>query len=266
VQPTSNQDSALAVEPLRGVDPWQAWRAGISLWQAVHKFPPAAAIAEYRAMRKAAASVAAVNMESFIKALAAMIGHTPDQAITPEQQETLEKGRQADRAFDHLAAAVQNWLRRGALIALGFQKPRKLSDVPQIVPADVWGGIVNWSASTVCGAGIEAIEVRILHPNWIDALNQRKLAQFAAKSEIGPAPKGRPSFKREIVECFCEMKRCGYIDFNAPMKCCFPAIRAALAERFDDRRGQIEGLSDETIRVHVSALFRAARAAKTEKS
>lgn len=239
----------------------------MTLWHALHLFPSRAAIAEYAAKRNAATEAGAVVFGALAATAIALWARSPMPELTAEHQATLAKGGEVDRALKQLQSIVRHWLLRGALVAYGYEKPRRIADLPQVIPTDVWKGTIDWTASGVRGAGIDALEVRVLHPTWIDALRQRTVAQFAATSLAKPNSKGRPSLKQEIIECYRELERGGHIDLNAPMKRCYPAIRRALAAKFENRSGQIEELSDETIRARISPLFRDARtAAKTEKS
>lgn len=93
------------------------------------------------------------------------------------------------------------WIKAGALKAYGFPTPRKVSDAPSEVPADLWEGIVIWSKNRIEANGLRMEAVRIV-------LGQPQEEDLTKKP-------GRPSRKEEILLAYSHLKEHGTIDFDA---------------------------------------------------
>ena len=138
--------------------------------------------------------------------------------------------------------------------------PRSPDDYPVLIPRDVWPGKVAWPDSSVSGNGLDFVAVRIVANRTAEDL----LTSNDLGSLPGPKKAGRPSLKAGIIEAYQALKDAGHIDFDRPMGHTFPRVRAWLSERYPNNAGQYENMADETIRKHVSILFKQDRASRKQ--
>ncbi|GAB4356162.1 MAG: hypothetical protein Kow00114_06930 [Kiloniellaceae bacterium] len=160
------------------------------------------------------------------------------------------------KALDAMRAYILAGLRSGTALGVGYAIPRKPDDAPALIPADVWGGRIDWHGAKVFGEGLEFVSVRV-----IEVSAAAELLPPAEDAASAPRPVGRPSVKADVFAAYEALRDAGKIDFDAPMKRLFPEIRAWLCEAYPDRAGAFRDMADETIRRVIVDLFKAAQAA-----
>ncbi len=125
----------------------------------------------------------------------------PTQAVNPfEGLVDYEASRALSTLEDELKTQCLKWIRTGTLKAYGFPIPRKVSDEPSEVPADLWGGTIIWRKDTIEANGLRIEAVRIVQapPPQVDHTQKP----------------GRPSRRDEIYQAYAELKERGAIDFE----------------------------------------------------
>lgn len=157
--------------------------------------------------------------------------------------------------------SVAQKLQDGELLGIGYELPRRTGDVPTLIPSDVWGGKIDWKVSAASGNGLEFVSVRVILAKQEEAMRRETMALLPAPEE---KIVGRPPVKRFVLEAYEALKASGAVDFGKPKRFLYAQIRTWLGARYPDRQGQLEGLSDETVRIVVSGLFDEDKAAKKQ--
>ena len=140
------------------------------------------------------------------------------------------------RLHDQGAKLIFRWMTTGEVIALGFEKPRSIKDVPvELEPR--WledNPQMNWYRGTLSANSLQFVEVR-----FITASRAEKIR--AARRQAGPQrvrvadfphskPVGRPTVRPQILMALEALERAGELDVSASISSHFPKIRQWLAE------------------------------------
>lgn len=232
------------------------WKRGIPLGEAFHRFGPKEQAARYVELEQ---SLKPVGLPEFIAKLNdAAIEHNGDIAatfqaagpvITPAQ-------REAEKLADRLKAICLRRLLRGELLGFGFGVPRAADATPVPVPADCWGGFVNWQDHRVCSGSLRMEAVRIVPAHWIE---EAALADRIKPDETGtemndrqkvpePVRPGRKTRKAEILAAYAHLTETGTLRPGTPNKTLGHLIREQIFQNTKAGQPNDEGLSDETIR------------------
>ena len=141
------------------------------------------------------------------------------------------------------------WLQRRKLIALGFRMPRNTDSAAEQIPADLFQQRhVNWEVSTISGAGLEFVSVRVLRPHWIKGANAQlpqlpKLEMAAPKKR----PPGRPSSKDAITAAILSLIADRKLPNANTRKENITLVRARVHKLFPGLFPADKGLAEETI-------------------
>ncbi|SEW19810.1 hypothetical protein SAMN04488515_1544 [Cognatiyoonia koreensis] len=171
----------------------------------------------------------------------------------------LEKAQKITGPRMALASAMQDnlvkWLLSEKLIALGFEHPRKLDDLPRIVPAEFWRGTKNWDRSTLSHQSIKFVDIRIIYPSYLTDMKMGNIASDEAAVVKSKVKIGRPSVSGQLLRCFEALLESGKINPRNSFASHFSMIKAWLNEHNPDMMPNPQKLSDNTIRKHLSSKF-----------
>lgn len=142
---------------------------------------------------------------------------------------------------------VLNYLKSKQLVAIGFEPPRKLDDVPKFLPLEVWNGTVNWDESSLKYQSLSFVDIRIVAPAWIDKTLSENVSIEKSR--------GRPSVASDLETCFRSLAVEQKFDFNGSMKSNFPTIRDWLNEHLSADGAEEYKISNEAIRKYFSPYF-----------
>lgn len=142
-------------------------------------------------------------------------------------------------AEDEQKSLVLTALHQGALLAYGYQLPRRIDDPPVAIPISLWRHAVRWHKNEIEGVGIKLVEVCLIPLKTIQALNNE-----------APTPQahGRPTRETEIMQAHDFLITSGAIKASDTIKTKGPVIRAHLKSQNPSPDSRTDGLSDETIR------------------
>jgi hypothetical protein len=186
------------------------------------------------------------------QAQAKSLGSTLLSAQTSERSndEKLRTGfQQISNALDNFGARLNAlsemrglilWsLTNGKLSAYGFTIPRKIDDLPQKIPNDLFQKeFFNWGKSSIKGAGLEFTSVRIVDPRWIKS----------DPSELeNRRPPGRPTSKIAISAAIKSLIGEKRLPNTNSRKSNIELVRARVHELFPDQFPGDKGLKRETI-------------------
>lgn len=212
---------------------YATWQRGIPLSQAFYRFMPRDVQEQWKSLSEANSNLTiarklndivsqSVQTEpgQVMKQFAGLVDHDASRA-----RSTLE---------DQLKAQCLNWIRTDALKAYGFPTPRKVSDEPSEVPADLWGGSVIWHKNTIEANGLRIEAVRIV--------------QASPPQEDHTKKPGRPSRRDEIFQAYAELKERNAIDFEtASLKSICTQIQGHLLARSPSHPDGTKGIGDKAI-------------------
>lgn len=241
--PESSRSMRLHDEELR----LALWKKGLNLSAASYRFAHSDLRAELNQLRSVKVEKSPIKPlregESWPEALLAVTEH-----LKPYADKLAAELDASRRLQDYLLRLIGG----GHVLALGYALPRRPEDYPAWIPLDVWPGKIGWPESSVKGNGLEFVAVRVVTNRTAQGLLS------SCDQGLLPAVKktGRPSLKARIIEAYDALKGAGQIDFKSPMGHAFPQLRAWLSERYPDNAGQFANMADETIRKHVSNLFK----------
>jgi len=140
----------------------------------------------------------------------------------------------------------------GDLVGYGYATPRKPDDLPARIPDDVWDGKVNWSASSVTGAGLKFVSVRLVDEKKAEALKladvRKRIDEGATAFPIAAAKAGRKSRRGEILAAYKTLEAEGAVTKDTPKAILGHEIRTFILKHVSAEDRSETGLSDETIR------------------
>lgn len=143
---------------------------------------------------------------------------------------------------------IIKWGRTDILRAVAFQPPRKLEDVPVVVPKSAWNGTFKWERSQVNFQSIEFIEVRVT--------TSKIWKQVVEKFAFDTKQKGRPSMQHVLSQVINELVREGNVDLSRSIASHIPIIRKSVELLAKNQKMQKTVLGDETIRKAFSPIFK----------
>jgi len=147
--------------------------------------------------------------------------------------------------IERLLQSLQN----RKLIAYGFRIPRNANSEPEQIPPDLFQRrYVKWAASSISGAGLEFVSVRVLRPKWIKETNAR-LAQLPKPEPVAPKRRlpGRPSSKDAINAAIQSLTADGKLPNADTRKENITIVRARVHTLFPGQFPGDKGLKEETI-------------------
>jgi hypothetical protein len=231
---------------------------GIPLGDADWFFATRSLVRKYRAVEKIAAS---------------------DPPQVAEEEASLwryleEARRRLFAPFDvrlEMQRALVTGLQSGEFGAMGFSLPRAPSDQPKPVPPDLYQyRFFSWSTSSIKGAGLEFVGVRIFRLLDQDstmvissgygsgAVVPKARFQEIPKERRGP---NRPSMEPLINEIVSDLSAAGQFEAGEKQTSMIRKIRAEIARR-NPEWGDI---SDETIRLRICEPRSADEGSKKQK-
>lgn len=150
---------------------------------------------------------------------------------------------------------IKRQLAQGKLLGVGYVSPRTVSDVPSVIPADVWLlAKINCEKSEIQSGSLKFENVRIAKlPKNSNPAAPAKLRLIGSKDIDPPRPIGRPSSRTDIFAAYQTLKAAGEIDYSKPMSHAYPKIRAVLFEQHGTERG----FQNEAIRLAIKDDFQA---------
>lgn len=146
-------------------------------------------------------------------------------------------------------------LEKGKLIGIGYLSPRKISDAPQLIPADLWQlGKINFEKSEIENGSLTFENVRIIRFDGNKKIvGNNQSANISKFTPALPNPVGRPSSRDKIITAYEELKREGKIDFSKPMTHAYSIIQRLLFFRYKTEKG----FRNEAIRLAIRDDFQA---------
>ncbi|HEX4077500.1 MAG TPA: hypothetical protein VHX61_01315 [Rhizomicrobium sp.] len=141
-------------------------------------------------------------------------------------------------------------LQSGKLIAYGFPVPRNSDTRPVPIPPDLFErrNIDSWKNSTIRGAALEFVSVRVFRPNWLKKLDFRPLQLPKPQpAESQQRPPGRPSSKDAVTAAIRSLIAGGQLLNGKSRKENIAVVRARVHELFPSRFPKDRGLAEETI-------------------
>jgi hypothetical protein len=226
------------------------WQGSIRLERAALQLAPAELRAKWDALAKVNALTAAQQAVEAAKAqtagwqdllMAAMTGSNTVLAPRLDLKRTAE-----NLLADHLKS--------GALIGLGFQPPRRLHTLPDIIPARHWHGCPHFDNATLHSEGLHFIEIRVITPQRLQSLSAMVPTPAPVLSAPPHKAPGRPTIRQHVEAAFETLARDGKINPDQAARSHYPLLRQAMAQSGMQRAAQ---LSDEGIRPHFAPLFKA---------
>ncbi len=140
------------------------------------------------------------------------------QSINDSMQASQETIRKRHEAFESLYREILNLVKKGELRPIGYQLPRKLSDVPIEIPIDIFlGGEIDWKKSELSYREFQFTGVRLLRETLkeekssdeiipvkdLDTQNQNSLKDGSLKGQ----PEIQKSFSELDPELYIDEKR-----------------------------------------------------------
>lgn len=154
---------------------------------------------------------------------------------------------------EEMRAALVNKLRAGKFLAIGFAMPRKPTEQPINIPADLYqSDFLDWPNCVVKGAGLEFVNVRIVRAPKTPPANSTDCsptlqAEMAnpVQSEARRRPPGRPSIRWAIEEAYDALEKAG--KFHAG---CTQRFRIKAIQYWNEQKRSLK-LGDEVIRRYI---------------
>ena len=135
-------------------------------------------------------------------------------------------------------------------------RPRRINDIPQQVPADLWECDAELNTSSVYGNGLTIDAVRIVSARSLSANNEQTII-----TKISPK-RGPRSTKVDIFNAYQELSRLQRLDFTTSLRSNCDVIRNYLISKHPDKSGIFSNLHYETIRKAIGDDFKAASKTK----
>ncbi|MRU14962.1 hypothetical protein FDP25_05915 [Roseovarius sp. A21] len=166
-------------------------------------------------------------------------------------------------------ARILAWLRKGTVVAVAYEAPRKLSDLPAEVPAEVICAAksLDWETGTLKVSGLHLVELRFLPSQYAEeiravvppATDVRASNQAETEPSEPTRPVGRPAIGPFIEEAFRALLKAGEIDLSTSMTSHYPLVRKWLENVRPEVITQPGMPGDEAIRKTISPLFKDAK-------
>ena len=233
------------------------WERGIRLGEAPYRFAPST----LRAQHDAPEITTPFSETAGIATLAAEITEQDKrQKILAALRQLHEAGAKFSAHSDTHGEMIERLLQSlqcRKLIAYGFRIPRNTNSEPEQIPPDLFQRrYVDWAASSINGAGLEFVSVRVLRPKWIKEAN----AQLPQLPKPGPvAPKrrlpGRPSSKDAINAAIESLIAEGKLPNADTRKENITVVRARVHTLFPGKFRKDKGLKEETIGKYLALAF-----------
>ncbi|MBR9653556.1 hypothetical protein [Thalassovita aquimarina] len=230
----------------------ELWNAGIYLSQADRSFAPENLRKAWEeASKKSALHAMQDKMEElketqvdFTKKLEAMLG-----AVN-------EVSRPKDDILKKMRELVVNWLKRGDLVAYGFEKPRRMASIPYELPAQLWHGRIDWFDSSLSSQSLELVQIRVLSKAMIDKVTTAALPNSETLAEPVQPAIGRPTIQPQIKAAYLSVASSEKLDKTMSLKTVAEHVRLQLAQDNPDLQVTENKPSYETIRRVISPLWK----------
>ena len=152
---------------------------------------------------------------------------------------------------------VVDHIRKGRLLAYGFEVPRRLASLPAEIPLDVLVNLTSLSSGKVQHGSLRIEEIRVLTPKRRDQIIQEWQEVYAP---LPPKkPRGRPSTQRDIADAYEALRDGGQIDPAQPQNSMHSPIRRWLMTHRRERGYSETKPSKTSINETVGALVKADR-------
>lgn len=139
-----------------------------------------------------------------------------------------------------MQTAICSALLTGQYIAIGFEIPRKASDAPIFVPADLLRsiGCFDWKKSRIQGNGLTIEVVRLVHKDWLAPTPPSQplpaLPSALVPDAVGKARPGPKSRKDEVLVAYRELLTRGEIASRDDYKVMWQKIFKLIFEKTGD--------------------------------
>jgi hypothetical protein len=168
------------------------------------------------------------------------------------EQSVPEKKAEYDAFSEKCKNLCKQWIKDGALIALGFSKYRRPEDQASIVPKDLIShGSFKWNENRIIHRSLEMIDIRITSANRLQQLidssktatpNPSEPPQQKIKNPNLPNPPlGRPTKKELILRAYELGIENNAINFSQSKKLIFDTVREIIRtqwpEEFEGGKG-----------------------------
>jgi hypothetical protein len=141
------------------------------------------------------------------------------------------------------------------LTAYGYKVPREPRDLPVKLPIDIFkSAFVNWGKSTIRGAGLEFVSVRVIPP----AIARKMQNQLPSPPNSPPARVriGRPSARSDINAAIMSLYQDGTLPNELPHKSNMSVVKDRIHKLFPGRYPKDKGLGYDTLRKQLTANSR----------
>ena len=231
------------------MDAKSAWDSGITLERALFRHGETETVDAYRRISK---------HQPLLMMAGALNEQIEKRAFDSEKMRTAQKlNKDTIDLRLALEAQVAARLTNGGLVGCGYALPRSPDDGPIEIPADVWGGKINWQKSEVKGNGLEFAAVRV-----VETQSDRPSSEIATNVTQNPPstrPPGRPGVATFIEEAYQALREADAIDYDAPRARIYEPIRGFLMKKYPGNKARWQRLSDKTVASHTKDLFDADR-------
>jgi hypothetical protein len=179
------------------------------------------------------------------EALDALIDYDADKelqahldGLKPQEREKVLENRFAyselSRSFqDRKPHMLRSMLISGEMISFGFEDPRRLSDPPIRLPADLWKEVDRVFPGELYSEGLLFVGVRFISPDALKAITESH----------GPKRRGRPSRQHHILEAWADLEA-GFTS-EQTRRDAYLSLREWITKRYPEAGNK--GLSNQTI-------------------
>ena len=146
--------------------------------------------------------------------------------------------KQTTELHDSVVSRLMLEVRRGEIAFLGFEPPRRMSDVPVEIRIPYLGGKIEWANGTVRSNGLHFVDVRI-------ARLSSNAPKPLGRLEVGKV--GRRSRQEVFFACFTALQLEGKMSPEKSQKSHFFEVRKWLSRNYPEIFPTEESGSDKTI-------------------
>jgi len=154
---------------------------------------------------------------------------------------------------EFIAPLYLGLLQAETLQGYGYALPRRVEDMPVLIPEDVWFGEVDWESSTVTGGGLSFASVRVASSSETVDTDLISIVTMSLPTA------GRPSKKDLILEAFEYGIQEGLLDFTNSNAVTYHKIRQIIEELKPDEYSGGKGLQDGAMQKHLAQLIESNR-------
>jgi len=233
---------------------FKIWDEGIALADADYEFAPDSLCEQYDEPKVIVPRTVVPPMKRFLARIEDEGGRESLLTATRQVATIVDTLFARDDALKAMREGLLGWLREGRLVAYGFAIPRNTTANPEPIPVDLFHERhVNWKESSIKGAGLAFVSVRVLHPDW---LNELKAAFPDELSIAGKTAKlGRPTSREAITAATQSLIDDGTLPNDNLQKQNIELVRKQVHKMFPGQFPDDHGLKNEAIRkIFVSQL------------